>query len=66
MTKILDDRLWWWGYQHVNGEIQVKRFFDARDIRDAEESNFVKRVFTPFTADSREDALHHINLIKYN
>jgi len=47
----------WWGYLHVNGGIQVKRFFSQEDLDDANESPFVKRVFEPFEANSREQAI---------
>ena len=50
----------WWGYVHVNGTIQVKRYFDERDIDDARCSDFCIMVFPPFEADSREEAIHHI------
>jgi len=47
----------WWGYLHTNGKVQVKRYFDARDLSDAEESDFVQRITQPFDADDREEAL---------
>lgn len=50
-------KLKWWGYLHVNGTIQAKRFFDDRDIQDARESDFVARVHGPFEAEDRNFAL---------
>lgn len=47
----------WWGYIHVNGNIQVKRYFGADDLYDAEESPFVREVFGPFKSSGREEAL---------
>ena len=47
----------WWGYLHVNGSIQVKRFFDQRDIDEANESDFVQKTTQPFDAVDRNDAL---------
>ena len=47
----------WWGYFHRNGSIQVKRFFDVRDIEEAAESPFVLNIVNPFEAEGREDAL---------
>lgn len=47
----------WWGYIHENGTLQVKRFFDARDIEDARESPFVRVIFPPVQADTREEAV---------
>lgn len=47
----------WWGYLHINGSIQVKRYFDQRDTDEAEESPFVDKVVYPFDAVDRQDAL---------
>lgn len=47
----------WWGYMHINGSLQVKRYFDALCLRDAHESPFVAKVVGPFDATDREDAL---------
>lgn len=46
----------WWGYRHVNGHIQVKRYFHPMDIKEAMESDFVEDVCGPFEADDRSDA----------
>lgn len=50
----------WWGYQHVNGSLQVKRFFDARDLVDAMDSDFVVKVIQVFDATDRADALEKL------
>jgi len=50
----------WWGYLHINGNIQVKRFFSDLDLEEAYESPFVKEVFIPFEADNREEAIKYI------
>lgn len=47
----------WWGYLHISGTIHVKRYFDDRDIDDAEESDFVKYIMGPYEAKGREDAI---------
>lgn len=47
----------WYGYLHANGSIQVKRFFDSRDLFDCHDSPFVADYTQPFDADDREDAL---------
>lgn len=47
----------WWGYLHTNGTVQVKRYFDAEDLREARESPFVRRVCEPFDATDRSEAL---------
>ena len=47
----------WWGYLHANGILQVKRYFDDRDLEEARKSDFVKRVVPPFDAINRDDAI---------
>jgi len=47
----------WWGYLHVNGTVQVKRFFDNRDLIEACESPFVQAVCTPMPCEDRADAI---------
>ena len=47
----------WWGYLHINGTVQVKRFFRITDLDDARESEFVLAVTWVFDATDREDAL---------
>lgn len=53
----------WWGYLHVEGTLQVKRFhpdFGRGDMDDAYSSPFCKNVVGPFDAPDRQVA---INLI---
>jgi hypothetical protein len=54
--------LMWWGYLHVNGTLQVKRWFgDHKDYTDDCEGNdFVLRVVPPFAAESYIEALNII------
>lgn len=52
----------WWGYIHDNNSILVKRFFDSRDIQEANESDFVRRTFGPFDARDREHALDIVGM----
>jgi len=52
----------WWGYQHVNDTVHVKRFFDSSDLEEAQESPFVVAVYGPFEADSHHQALHELQL----
>lgn len=47
----------WWGYRHTSGSLQAKRYFDARDIEEARESDFVSQVVGPFQAAGRDEAL---------
>lgn len=50
----------WWGYLHVQGRIQVKRFWDCYlPIDDAISSPFVAQVIFPFHADSRDEAIEY-------
>jgi len=50
----------WWGYIHINGNVQVKRYFDKKDIEEAKESPFCKEVFSPFEAENRNKAIEYI------
>jgi hypothetical protein len=52
----------WWGYIHENNSLHVKRFFDMRDIEEANESPFVSRVYGPWEVNSREEALLKLHL----
>lgn len=47
----------WWGYEHVSGTFQAKRYFEPLDIQEARESPFVKTAHGPFEAENREEAL---------
>ena len=49
----------WWAYLHENNTIQLKRWFgDHADyIDDCNGNPFVRRVFPPFEAETREEAL---------
>lgn len=51
----------WWGYKHINGSFQVKRYFSPLDLKEARESPFVRKVFDKFTAKNRQDALEHVS-----
>lgn len=53
----MNDAIQWWAYRHTNGTIQLKRYFDKRDMEDAEESPFVDEYTRPFSADNREHAM---------
>lgn len=47
----------WWGYRHTSGTVQVKRYHDAEDIKDARASDFVAEIVEPFDAAGRDEAL---------
>lgn len=53
---MINDKIMWWGYIHVGGTLHAKRYFDKRDLQDAEESDFVDRVFRPIEGE-REDII---------
>lgn len=52
----------WWGYKHINGSFQAKLYFGKMDLIEADSSPFVRRVFQPFEAEGREDAIKIIKL----
>lgn len=47
----------WWGYIHVNGSLQVKRYFDKQDLEEARSSDFLESVKGPFEAEDKDEAL---------
>jgi len=59
-TKL--EGLWFWGYKHSNGTIQVKRWFGDQDdfTKDCEGNEFVKGIVEPFTADNFDEAKDYI------
>jgi hypothetical protein len=50
--------LMWWGYLHLDGSIQLKRWFgDPRDYTtDCEGNDFVVKVVKPFRCDTADKA----------
>lgn len=58
--KKMEEKNLWWGYKHISGSFQVKRYFDNRDTKEAEESPFCEQVVYPFEASDREEALEYI------
>lgn len=50
------DGIMWWGYQHSNGSLHVKRYFSEDQIEDANESPFVQRIFGPWDVSNRSEA----------
>ena len=50
----------WWGYKHVSGTYQAKRYFDKRDIQEARESDFCDIVVGPFMVKDRDEALEQV------
>ena len=58
--EIVESTILWWGYQHISGTYQAKRYFDKQDVQEAYESPFVKNVVGPFKAKDRIDAIEII------
>lgn len=56
----MSDKLIWWGYKHISGTLQAKRYFDKRDMEEAYSSDFVDEVVEPFEAEGRDEALEYI------
>ena len=59
MSILKDDPKKYWAYRHVNGYVHLKVYsaqYGERDMKDAEDSDFVYDVFGPFTAWNRIDA----------
>jgi len=56
--------LMWWGYLHVNGKVQVKRWLgDHADYTtDCVGNKFVQKVIKPFKCESREEAIGILNI----
>jgi len=52
----------WWGYKHISGTYQAKRFFEALDITEARQSPFCDIIVEPFEAKDRDEALEIIKL----
>lgn len=50
----------WWGYKHISGTYQAKRYFEPRDIQEGRESDFCDQVVGPFEAEGRDDALRQV------
>ena len=50
----------WWGYQHTNGSLQVKRFFSWEDISEARMSPFVREAYGPWNVENHEGALEKL------
>lgn len=51
------NKIEWWGYQHTNGQVQLKRYFGPLDIQEAKESPFVRQVYGPFEAKDNDEAM---------
>ena len=56
-------KLDWWGYRHLGGTYQVKRYTEPRDVEEASESPFVLHACGPFKAWDREEALRTVKTL---
>ena len=45
-----------WAYRHINGHIQVRKYYDRLGIEDALDSDFVEDVAGPYPAHNRKEA----------
>lgn len=52
-----EEKMLWWGYRHVSGTYQVKRYFSKLDVEEAHQSDFCAEVVGPFEASGRDEAL---------
>ena len=59
----MNNQLEWWGYKHIRGTYQAKRYFEPLDIKEAKESPFCEQVVGPFLAEDREDALYQVKYL---
>ena len=57
MKATTKNKAQWWGYVHVSGTYQAKRYFEPLDIQEAKESPMCKYIFGPFLAANREEAI---------
>jgi hypothetical protein len=53
---MVDSKVMWWGYRHINGTLHLKRFHSQASVDEAYESDFVEDVLDPFPAENREEA----------
>ena len=56
----MDNKNLWWGYKHVSGTYQAKRYFELLDIQEANESPMCELVVGPFKAESRDEAIEYV------
>lgn len=47
----------WWGYQHKNGSLHLKRYISEASFDEAYDSPFVDDVMVPFMAANRDEAM---------
>lgn len=47
----------WWGYKHISGTYQAKRYWGASELQEAQRSDFVDQVVQPFNCKNRDEAL---------
>jgi len=56
----------WFGYIHVNSQLVVKRYYDQRDLDEANESQFVEKTFGPIQAEDRDMAIDLLKRALFN
>jgi len=52
----------WWGYEHIDGSLKVRRgFHDTQgDMAEARQSPFVRKVYGPWKVKNREEAMREL------
>jgi hypothetical protein len=66
----MSGQIQWWAYLHTNESVHVKRYYNKADLEEALESDFVKDVFGPFEAETRNVAsviaAEHFDMMIYD
>ncbi len=61
MTQIQDQQ--WFGYEHINGTLHVKRYLSTEQVDEVYESDFVKNVYGPWKCQGRHAAVKKMNQV---
>lgn len=56
--------LWWYGYTDKEGALHVLRYFSQEEAEKLWQDPSVSFVFTPFEANTREDAIKELEFRK--
>jgi len=59
-SPVIPSDLTWFGYRHMNGSMLLKRYLNAEDFKEAQDSDFVLYTVGPFEAPDRKTALKHL------
>ena len=50
----------WYGYQHTDGSLHVKRSLSKDELNELYESSFVTEVFGPWDVENRAEAVERL------